>query len=255
MTGFVSLVGAGPGDADLLTVRAVNQIKHADLILYDALVSPEIVSLATNSQCFCVGKRAGSKSVNQETINRLMIRSARQGKLIVRLKCGDPFVLGRGGEEALALTRAGVPFEVVPGITSAVAAASLAGIPVTHRGIASGFIVVSGHADSICGSILDGIAANSLTVVVLMGLKSRNTIAKRLMKKGWRSNTPTAIVLAAGTPTTQVWQGRLDELGTEDIDTVGGIPGTIVIGDVVGIRSLLHKIEPTRLTAAASAGS
>src|SRR5262249_23081210 len=135
MTGFVSLVGAGPGAADLLTLKAARLLAEADLVLYDALVSPEVLDLAPRAQRFFVGKRARRKAMAQETIHWLMIRAARQGKRVVRLKCGDPFVFGRGGEEALALTRAGIPFEVVPGVSSAVAAPALAGIPVTHRGV------------------------------------------------------------------------------------------------------------------------
>ena len=252
--GFVSLVGAGLGDADLLTVKAVRRLQAADLVLYDALVGPTIVALAPDAQRFCVGKRAGVKSVNQGTIERLMIRSARQGKRVVRLKCGDPFVLGRGGEEALALQRAGVSFEVVPGITSAVAAPGLAGIPVTQRGMASGFVVVSGHAESVCGPILDAVAPHSLTVIVLMGLARRNAVATRLINHGWRRNTPAAIVLAAGSPSMRTWHGRLDELGSAGIDTADGAPGTIVVGDVVGLRSVLANAGSTPLTAAAMAG-
>ena len=140
----VSLVGAGPGDPGLLTRRAVQRLRHADLVLYDALVSREVLKIARRAQCFCVGKRAGRKAMRQETIHQLMIRAVRRGKRVVRLKGGDPFVLGRGGEEALALRAAGVAFEVVPGVTTAVAAPGLAGIPVTHRGLASAFLVVSG---------------------------------------------------------------------------------------------------------------
>lgn len=255
MMGFVSLVGAGPGDADLLTVKAAERIQAADLVLYDALVSRPIVDLARRAQRFCVGKRAGLKSVSQATIHRLMIRSARQGKRVVRLKCGDPFVLGRGGEEAVALHHAGIPFEVVPGLTSAVTAPGLAGIPVTHRGMASGFVVVSGHAEAIYGPILDGVSPNSLTVVVLMGLARRDAVATRLVARGWRHDTPAAIVLAAGTPHMRTWHGRLDELGAADIDPTDGTPGTIVVGDVVGLRSLVHRTGPTSLPAEAIVGS
>ncbi len=137
MTGHVSLVGAGPGDPDLLTVRAARALAAADLVLYDALVSAETLALAPRAQRFCVGKRAHRPSFRQETIHAVMIRAARRGKRVVRLKGGDPFVFGRGGEEALALRAAGVPFDVVPGISSAVAAPALSGIPVTHRGLAS----------------------------------------------------------------------------------------------------------------------
>mgnify|MGYP001471112470 CR=1 FL=1 len=238
MTGFVSLVGAGPGDPDLLTLKAVRRLRAADLVLYDALVEPELISFASNAQRFCVGKRAGRKSINQATIERLMVRGARRGKRVVRLKCGDPFVLGRGGEEALALLNAGVPFEVVPGLTSAVAAPELAGFPVTHRGLAAGFIVVSGHAESVYGPILDNLAPQSLTLIILMGLASRPMLSKRLLRNGWPPNTPTAIILAAGTRNMRTWSGRLDELGTTPVDSGVHLPGTIVIGDVVGLRSL-----------------
>ena len=243
--GFVSLVGAGPGDVDLLTVRAVRRIQEADIVLYDSLIDHSVVELATNAQRFCVSKRANMKSVSQQTINRLMIRSAQQGKRVVRLKCGDPFVLGRGGEESIALQSAGVPFEVVPGITNAIAAPALAGIPVTHRGVASGFVVVSGHAATVYGPILDNVAPNSLTIIVLMGLGRREAVAARLIDRNWRHDTPSAVGLAAGSPQMRTWYGRLNELGTADLDTSDDAPGTIVIGDVVGIRSLS---QPNRLT-------
>ena len=145
--GFVSLVGAGPGDPDLLTRKAADRLADADLVLYDALVDPATLALAPTAQRVYVGKRAGRPQVRQEFIHWLMIRAARAGKKVVRLKGGDPFVFGRGGEEGLALAAAGISFEVVPGVSSAIAAAALAGIPVTHRGLSSGFVVVSGHAE------------------------------------------------------------------------------------------------------------
>lgn len=253
MTGFVSLVGAGPGDADLLTLRAVRRLQAADLVLYDALVGLDAIAVAFRAQCFCVGKRAGGRSVSQAATERLMIRGARQGKRVVRLKCGDPFVLGRGGEEALALREAGVPFDVVPGVTSAVAAPALAGVPVTHRGLASGFLVVSGHAESAFGPILDGVEPHALTVVVLMGLASRRRIAQRLLDRGWRPGAPAAVVLAAGTPDMEIWTGRLDRLASAPVETAGRPPGTIVVGDVVGLRSLTAAADRSALTAAAVA--
>src|SRR5262245_3475846 len=162
MSGFVSLVGAGPGDPDLLTLKAAGRLAEADLVFYDALVSPETLELAHHAHRFPVGKRAGRPSIAQETINRLLIRAATRGKRVVRLKCGDPFVLGRGGEEALALLDAGVVFEVIPGLTAAVTAPALSGIPVTHRGLASGFVVVSGHADTAYRPILETLPPNAL---------------------------------------------------------------------------------------------
>src|SRR5512138_3832776 len=143
--GRVSLVGAGPGDPDLWTVRAARLVREADLVLYDALVDAVALRGLTDAPCFHVGKRAGRTSVKQETIHKLMVRAARHGKHVVRLKGGDPFVFGRGAEEAIALAEAGIPCEVVPGVTTAVAAAELVGIPVTHRGVASGFVVLAGH--------------------------------------------------------------------------------------------------------------
>src|SRR5437016_510064 len=143
--GHVSLVGAGPGDPGLLTRKAIMRLRAADLVLYDALIDERILRYARQAQRFFVGKRQGRHALSQDKINALMIRAARRGRRVVRLKGGDPFVLGRVGEEAVALASAAVPFEVVPGVTSAIAAPALAGIPVTHRGLASAFFVVSGH--------------------------------------------------------------------------------------------------------------
>ncbi|MCY4078379.1 MAG: uroporphyrinogen-III C-methyltransferase [Acidobacteria bacterium] len=235
--GFVSLVGAGPGDPELLTIRAARRLQEADLVLYDALVPAEVVAEARRAQRFRVGKRAGRKAVTQETIHRLLIRGARQGKRVVRLKGGDPFVLGRGGEEALALRAAGVPFEVVPGVTSVVAAPQAAGIPITHRGLASGFVVLSGHDGASFRPLVETLAPNALTVVVLMGLRARARLAAALLEAGWRRDTPAAVVLAASRPEMQQWVGRLDDLGDAPLDG-GDAPGTIVIGDVVGLGAL-----------------
>jgi len=240
MSGFVSLVGAGPGDPELLTLKAARRLAEADLVLYDALVSPETLGLAPRAHRFLVGKRAGRPSVRQETIHRLMIRAADRGKRVVRLKCGDPFVLGRGGEEALALAAAGVPFEVVPGLTTAVAAPALSGIPVTHRGLASGFVVVSGHAEAAYRPILDPLTANSVTLIVLMGLASRRPLASLLIDRGWQGATPAAICLAAGTARAHTWIGTLEDLATMLVVTdQADAPGTIVIGEVVSVGAAL----------------
>src|SRR5262245_59810556 len=182
--GLVSLVGAGPGDPDLWTVRARRRVEEADLVLYDALVDAEAVRAATRGQCFCVGKRAGRASVRQDTINRLMIRAAKQGKRVVRLKGGDPFVFGRGAEEALALTMAGIPVEVVPGVTSAVAAPELVGIPLTHRGVAYGFLVVAGQPGESLDATIGAVRPNSVTIVVMMGLAVRPEITSLLVARG-----------------------------------------------------------------------
>jgi len=236
-TGFVSLVGAGPGDPELWTVRALRRVGCADLVLYDALIDAEALRRLTGARCFCVGKRAGRASVAQDTINRLMIRAARSGKRVVRLKGGDPFVFGRGGEEALALTTAGIPFEVVPGVTTAVAAPGLAGIPVTHRGLASGFLVVAGHVDEKLDEALRAVRPNGITLVVMMGLAERAPIAARLEAHGWRPATAAAIVCGASTPDAWTWTGTLAELGTAT--PPADVPGVLVVGDVVRVREAL----------------
>ena len=148
---MINCVGAGPGDPDLLTVRGARRLAEADLVLYDALCAQDARRLAPEARWFYVGKRAGRESISQEAINRLLVRAAQRGLCVVRLKAGDPFVLGRGGEEALALTEAGIPFEVIPGLSSAIAGPALAGIPLTHRGLAAAFLVVSGHSESAYG--------------------------------------------------------------------------------------------------------
>jgi uroporphyrin-III C-methyltransferase/precorrin-2 dehydrogenase/sirohydrochlorin ferrochelatase len=240
MTGFVSLVGAGPGDPDLLTVRAARVLASADIVFYDALVAPETLQLAPRAQRFSVGKRAGRASMPQETINRLLVRSARRGKRVVRLKGGDPFVFGRGGEEALALAAAGIAFEVVPGVSSAVSAPALAGIPVTHRGLSSAFVVVSGHAEAAWRPVLEGLAPASATVVVLMGLGSREEISRALAARGWAASTPAAILWAASTRGAARWIGTLGGLGAAQAPALAAdAPGTVVVGAVVGIAAAL----------------
>jgi uroporphyrin-III C-methyltransferase/precorrin-2 dehydrogenase/sirohydrochlorin ferrochelatase len=235
--GSVSLVGAGPGDPDLWTLRALRRVEEADLVLYDALVDAQALRRVARGQCFCVGKRAHRHSVPQETIHRLMIRAARRGKRVVRLKGGDPFVFGRGGEEALALRMAGVPFEIVPGVSTAIAAPALAGIPVTHRGMASGFLVLSGHAPDALEDALGAVRVNRVSLVVLMGLAGREQLAARLITLGWRSDTPSAIVCAAATAQSWTWTGPLAELAAAA--PPDGQPGVLVIGEVVAIRDAL----------------
>ena len=235
--GFVSLVGAGPGDPELWTVRAATRVAEADLVLYDALVDADALRRMTRAQCFCVGKRAGRASVEQETIDKLMIRAARQGKRVVRLKGGDPFVFGRGAEEAIALSVAGVPFEIVPGVTTAVAAPELAGIPVTHRGVASAFLVLSGHTGDRLDETLRAVKANSITLVVMMGLSVRSEIASRLATLGWSPETPAAIVCAAATPDRWAWTGVLKDLDVPELPA--GLAGVLVIGDVVRVGERL----------------
>ena len=241
--GSVSLVGAGPGNPDLWTVAAVRRLQQADLVLYDALVDVDALRRATQAQCFSVGKRARRDSVPQETIHRLMIRAARQGKRVVRLKGGDPFVFGRGGEEALALAMAGVPFDIVPGVTTAVAAPELAGIPITHRGVASGFLVLAGHTDAAVDNSLGAVRPNSLSIVMLMGVGARASLAAQLMCHGWAPATPAAIVCSASMPDEWVWTGRLDQMGAAE--PPAGAAGVLVVGEVVRIRERLARTSAT----------
>jgi uroporphyrin-III C-methyltransferase/precorrin-2 dehydrogenase/sirohydrochlorin ferrochelatase len=237
MIGKVSLVGAGPGDPELWTVRAMRRVQEADLILYDALTDAEALGAMTRAQCFCVGKRAGRASVKQATIDRLMIRAARQGKRVVRLKGGDPYVFGRGAEEALALALAGIPFEVVPGVTSAVAAPELAGIPLTHRGVASAFLVIAGHADDVIDRTLAGVEPDSVTLVVMMAVAGRGEIVSALVRHGWSPQRPAAIVCGASTSDAWTWTGTLGDL--PHASPPAGIPGVLVVGDVVRVREAL----------------
>jgi uroporphyrin-III C-methyltransferase/precorrin-2 dehydrogenase/sirohydrochlorin ferrochelatase len=235
---LVALVGAGPGDPDLLTRRAVDRLAAADLVVYDALVDPRALDFARSARRVFVGKRAGRPSVTQAFINRTLIRAARRGLRVVRLKGGDPFVFGRGGEEALALAAAGVPFEIVPGVTSAIAAPALAGIPVTHRGLASAFVVVSGHAEDAYGDVLRSLAPQSATVVVLMGLAHLDAIAALLIERGWPPATPVAVVERAWTPEQEDWTATLAAAANMDLSDRGG-PATIVIGKVVDLGAQL----------------
>lgn len=241
MTGLVSLVGAGPGDPELLTLRALRRLSEADLVLNDALVHSELLALAPKAQRFYVGKRAGRHSIDQEGIHQLLIRGAKRGQRVVRLKAGDPFVLGRGGEEAIALEAAGVAYEVIPGISSALAAPLLAGIPVTHRGIASGFAVVSGHAESAYAPILDGIAPNAMTLVVLMGVKLRAQIAARLIARGWPATTPAALLFGASQPGSFTQLFQLGELAAGTPELATDLPAVLVIGEVVSLAGVIGQ--------------
>jgi uroporphyrin-III C-methyltransferase / precorrin-2 dehydrogenase / sirohydrochlorin ferrochelatase len=248
VTGRVSLVGAGPGDADLLTVRAQRRLADADLVLFDALAGPELRALAPEARWFYVGKRAGRASMPQQTINRLLIREARRGHDVVRLKGGDPFVLGRGGEEALALVEAGIPFEIIPGVSSAVAAPALAGIPVTHRGLASAFVVLSGHAAAAYGPVIEGLQPGALTLVVLMGYGARADIAGRLRARGFAADTPAAMIAGAATPEAWRWLGRLDQLAdaaVPEAHLAAGAAVTLVVGAVVALaETLAAEVAP-----------
>jgi uroporphyrin-III C-methyltransferase/precorrin-2 dehydrogenase/sirohydrochlorin ferrochelatase len=237
----VSLVGAGPGDPELITVRGARRLAEADLVLYDALGSERLRDLAPRARWFYVGKRACRQSIGQDVLNRLLVKNARRGLKVVRLKCGDPFVFGRGGEEALALSEAGFACEIVPGVSSAVAAPALAGIPVTHRGMSSSFAVVTGHHEETYAPLLAAFAPGSLTLVVMMGLRQRARVAELLVARGWDRATPAAIVVGAATPEAWRWTGTLEGLGAAEIPhEVREAPGLLVVGEVVTLAGALR---------------
>lgn len=258
MMGKVFLVGAGPGDPQLLTLKAARALREADLILMDDLASRGCLSHARwNVRVIEVGKRGGCPSTSQAFIEKLMIQAARAGQTVVRLKGGDPFVLGRGGEEALALTAAGVPFEIVPGVSSAFAAPALSGIPVTHRGLSAGVIVVSGHADASYRPLLEMLPPQAITLVVLMGLRQIEAIADLLLGTGWRARTPVAVIFGAGTPDSVTWTGTLatvrtlDDVSDSERRARRDLPATIVIGDVVSLAAVLDVQHTSAATEAA----
>jgi uroporphyrin-III C-methyltransferase len=226
----VHLVGAGPGDPELLTVRAARLIGAADVIVYDALVDSSVLDLArAGAELIDVGKRPG-RQVPQEMINALLVHLGSQGGVVVRLKGGDPFVFGRGGEEAMALAQAGIPFEVVPGLTSAVAAPAAAGVPVTHRGVSIGFTVVTGHRERGGSTTIDweALARVGTTIVILMGVAERREIAQRLMDGGLPGTTPVVAIRNGTRVDQEIVRTTLDALGDSQLSA----PATIVIGDV-----------------------
>jgi uroporphyrinogen III methyltransferase/synthase len=239
--GKVFIAGAGPGDPGLVTLRAAQVLAQADVLLYDALVSDDVVAMA-RGQCekIFVGKRRGFRTMDQREIIGQMIRYALDGKCVVRLKGGDPFVLGRGGEEAQALHDAGVPFEVVPGVSSAVAVPASAGIPVTQRGVSASFTVVTGHEDpdKPCSQIVwEQVARAGGTIVVLMGLTQLRTIAATLLAYGVARDTPVAVIENGTLPEQRTVEATLQTIAGEvEREGMRG-PAVIVIGEVVRLRN------------------
>ncbi len=237
--GTVYLIGAGPGRADLITVRGLLLLRQADVILYDRLIAPELLDeLPPHAIRIYVGKKMGEHAVRQEDIQRMLVDFARQDKLVVRLKGGDPFVFGRGGEEALALARSGVPFEVVPGVSSAVAAPAYAGIPVTHRGIARSFTVITGHhASNLPPMQTDWrVFSNIPTLVILMGITRIREIVEKLLEAGRPGNTPAAVIEWATTPRQRVVRATLTDLPELVMQEKVESPAVIVIGPVVDME-------------------
>jgi uroporphyrin-III C-methyltransferase/precorrin-2 dehydrogenase/sirohydrochlorin ferrochelatase len=240
--GIVYLVGAGPGDPKLITVRGAEVLGLADVVVYDRLASPALLDLAPwTAERIYVGKEPGRSATPQPEIDRLLVDRALRGETVVRLKGGDPFVFGRGGEEMLACARAGVPFEVVPGLTSAVAAPALAGIPVTHRGVAQSFAVVTGntaHGDDVD---LARVATSTDTLVVLMAAGKLAETCAELIAAGRPADEPAAIVQWAATPEQRTVVGTLTDLPALASAASIGPPATLVIGEVVTLTEELSR--------------
>ena len=241
--GSVWLVGAGPGDPGLLSLLALHALRHADVVVYDALVDDRILALARPGAALdYAGKRGGKPSPQQPAISGRLVRLAQAGRRVLRLKGGDPFVFGRGGEEALALVAAGVPFRVVPGITAAIGGLAYAGIPATHRSINSAVTFVTGHASD--GALPDGLdwaalARGAPVLVLYMALKHLDAIARRLIAAGRPPEDPVAVVSKATTPAQRVLETTLARAAADVIAAGIEPPAIVAIGEAVRLRASL----------------
>ncbi|MDO6708307.1 uroporphyrinogen-III C-methyltransferase [Photobacterium sp. 1_MG-2023] len=239
----VSLVGAGPGDPELLTIKALKAIERADVLVYDRLVSEAILKLANpNAVWIHVGKRCGEPSMKQEAINQLLIEQAGTGQYVVRLKGGDPLIFGRGGEEGLALAAAGIPFEFVPGITAAIGCAASASIPLTHREMSRSVTLVTGHVVSGALPAWAQLIGAGQTIVFYMGLEQAREIQSGLTLGGLSTDTPLAVVIKGSTPDEVVHVSTLGKLTKLGQLFKGQSPALLVIGDVVRLRETLNQL-------------
>jgi uroporphyrin-III C-methyltransferase len=235
-SGEVALVGAGPGDPELLTLRALRFIQQAEVTIYDRLVSQDILNLLPEgSERFYVGKKQANHSVPQDKINELLVEQAKLGKRVLRLKGGDPFIFGRGGEEAEFALSQGVNCHLCPGITAASGCTTYAGIPLTHRGVAQGCSFITGHMENNGELNLpwDSLTSNAQTIVFYMGINTLSKIATKLIAHGKKEDTPAALIFKGTQPEQQVYRGKLNTIA--EIVTEHNIkpPTLIVIGDVV----------------------
>ena len=240
---MVFLVGAGPGDPGLLTLKAHQLIREADVLVHDYLVAPEILALGRgDAERVFVGKKGGGFCCPQQDIESILIARARDGRRVVRLKGGDPFIFGRGGEEAEALMRAGIPFEIVPGVTSALAAAAYAGIPLTHRAHSSAVVFLTGHEDphKADGAIhWEDYGRLGATLCIYMGMKNLDTITRRLQAGGLPAGTPAAVIQAATTVNHRQMVSTLGNIALESEHAGFGAPAIVVIGEVAALSEKL----------------
>lgn len=242
--GIVYLVGGGPGDPGLLTIRGMEYLRRAEVVVHDRLSNDQLLSYAPQAELIDVGKSANHHPIPQSEINHILVQKASEGKIVVRLKGGDPFVFGRGGEEAQALVHAGIPFEVVPGVTSAIAVPAYAGIPVTQRGMASSVAFITGHCagsnplDLNWKALAEGID----TLVFLMGVSSLPMIVKALIEAGRSSDTPVAVIEKGTLPEQKIVTGTLANImeRTTEIQP----PSIVIVGEVVDLHSTLNWFEP-----------
>ncbi|MEX0770902.1 MAG: uroporphyrinogen-III C-methyltransferase [Balneolaceae bacterium] len=235
--GTVFLIGAGPGEPDLITVRGADILKRADVIVYDRLANPDLLSLTKeSSEHIYVGKRPGKPSVSQDQINRILISKAGENKTVARLKGGDPFVFGRGSEECEALAREEIPYEVIPGVSSAIAAPAYAGIPLTHREVSRSFTVVTGHISGEEDPFEKWEhLAHSDTLVILMGMKNLKRIAKQLIELGKSPDTPAAVVEKASYQSQRTVAAPLNEIAKKSEHL--SPPATIIIGQLAALHT------------------
>ena len=241
--GFVYLIGAGPGDPGLFTIKGQQILEKADVVIYDRLIGQEILDYARpDAEMIYVGKASSRHALPQDDINQLLVEMARPGKIVARLKGGDPFVFGRGGEEAQYVRQHGIRFEVVPGITSAVAVPAYAGIPVTHRDATSSFAVITGHekpGKQVSSIQWDKIATGIGTLVFLMGVENLESIVSNLLQAGREPDTPVALIRRGTFPDQEVVSGTLYDILAQAKQAELQPPAIIVVGETVRLRDEL----------------